>query len=504
MLPISVIGLIIAVFVLIFLVLRTRVHVLIAMLAAACIAGLIGGLSVDATMSAISKGFGGTLGGIGIVIGLGVMMGAILETSGAGESIAYHFIKWLGKRKEELALAITGYIVSIPVFVDSALIILYPIAKSLAKTSQRSILTLTVALAGGLVVAHHCIPPTPGPLGVASIFGVDIASMLGFGLLIALPSVCGIVMYARWLEKHFPEYATPPSIAKEPEELKQVHDEYMASKASKSLPSLSKSIMPIVVPILLILAKSLSQLAEKQLGLDGLTTSALGQAIVFLGHPIIALSISTLLAVYTLTPYLNKEKTTAKLEEGISTSGIILLVTGAGGALGSVLRESGAGAEIANQIASLSISPIMIPFIIATLVRVIQGSGTVSMITAASISAPVLAEIQQVNMLFAASAATMGSLFAGYFNDSLFHIVNRLMGVTEVRKQLVIWTIPTTIAWATGGSLIMILNLIFGSAGTIFDPMLPLLVLGWCLYFVKSQSRSNHHAVSQNSAQTHH
>lgn len=172
-------------------------------------------------------------------------------------------------------------------------------------------------------------------------------------------------------------------------------------------------------------------------------------------------------------------------------------MTGAGGALGNVLRESGAGAEIANQIASLSISPIMIPFIIATLVRVIQGSGTVSMITAASISAPVLAEIQEVNMLFAASAATMGSLFAGYFNDSLFHIVNRLMGVTEVRKQLVIWTIPTTIAWAIGGTLIMTLNLIFGTAGSIYDPLLPLVVLAGCLYFVKSQSRAANHVVAQ-------
>ena len=492
----SIIAVIVAVFVLILLVLRTRVHVLIAMLAAACIAGLIGGLGVDETMDAISKGFGGTLGGIGIVIGLGVMMGAVLETSGAGESIARHFIKMVGKKHEEIALALTGYIVSIPVFVDSALIILYPIAKSLAKTSGRSILTLTVALAGGLVVAHHCIPPTPGPLGVSAIFGVDVAAMLGLGLLIALPCIAGIVLYARWLEKHFPEYMThnPPNLAYKSGRSEKLHDnhhdDHIAGKTSQTLPSFSKSVMPIVVPILLILLKSLVDgLGENFFGVGNSVYGALAPIIEFLGHPVIALSVSTLWAVYSLTPYLDKESTTQKLEEGISTSGIILLVTGAGGALGAVLRESGAGAEIAKQVASLPISPIMIPFIIATLVRVLQGSGTVAMITAASISAPVLSEVGNINMLFAASAATMGSLFAGYFNDSLFHIVNRLMGVSEVRRQLLIWTVPTTIAWAIGGALLMLLNLLFGTHGKYFDPVVPLLVLAACVYLVKAQEK---------------
>ncbi|MGF1734729.1 GntP family permease [Photobacterium satsumensis] len=491
MLPTSVIGLIIAVAVLVYLVLRTKVHVLIAMIAAACIAGIIGGLSVNDTMSTISAGFGGTLGSIGIVIGLGVMMGAILETTGAGESIAYHFIKWLGKKKEETALAVTGYIVSIPVFVDSALIILYPIAKSLSKTSQRSILTLTVALAGGLVVAHHAIPPTPGPLGVASIFGVDLASMLGLGLAVAAPCIIGIVWYARWLEKHFPEFIPVEQLNKSSAQLELDHKDYLTSKEEKNLPSLIRSISPIVVPIVLILFKSLMALFESNFGFEGLSQSVIGQFIDFVGSPVIALSIATLLAIYTLGDHLSKEHVTDKMEEGISTCGIILLVTGAGGALGAVLRETGAGAEIANQVASLPISPVMIPFIIATLVRIIQGSGTVSMITAASISAPVLVEIPDVNLLFAATAATMGSLFAGYFNDSLFHIVNRLMGVTEVKKQLVIWTIPTTIAWAIGGTLVMVLNLAFGSQGSLIDPLLPLLVLGGCYLFIKSYEKKN-------------
>ncbi|WP_022940327.1 GntP family permease [Psychromonas hadalis] len=486
MLPTSVIGLMVAVAVLIFLVLRTKVHVLIAMLIAACIAGLIGGLSVNDTMSAISGGFGSTLGSIGIVIGLGVMMGAILESSGAGESIAYNIVKWLGKKKEEVALAITGYIVSIPIFVDSALIILFPIAKSLSKSSQRSIVTLTVALAGGLVVAHHAIPPTPGPLGVASIFGVGLASMLGLGLLVAVPSIMGIIWYARWLEKRFPEYIPVEHLNKSKEQLRREHSDYLASKEAKVLPSLTKSIAPIAVPIILILFKSLMGLFESIFGLERLSSSVLGQTIEFLGTPVIALSVSTLLAVYTLGKHLNKEEVNTKLEEGISTCGIILLVTGAGGALGAVLRETGAGAEIAVQVASMPISPIMIPFIIATLVRIIQGSGTVSMITAASISAPVLMEIPDINLLYAATAATMGSLFAGYFNDSLFHIVNRLMGVTEVKKQLIMWTVPTTIAWGIGGTFVMILNLLFGSQGSLLDPVIPLAVLAGCYMFVRS------------------
>ncbi|MEQ8807431.1 MAG: SLC13 family permease, partial [Imperialibacter sp.] len=132
-LSIPIIGLAVAVFVLILLVLRTKVHPLIAMITAACVAGITGGLSVNETLDAITKGFGATLGTIGIVIGLGVMMGRILEVSGAAEQIAYSFIKWLGHRREEWALALTGYLVSIPIFVDSAFVILYPIAKALAQ-----------------------------------------------------------------------------------------------------------------------------------------------------------------------------------------------------------------------------------------------------------------------------------------------------------------------------------------------------------------------------------
>ena len=476
-----IIGLVVAVFVLIFLVLRTKVHPLIAMIFAACIAGLTGGMSVNDTMNTISKGFGSTLGSIGIIIGLGVMMGRILEVSGAAEQIAFSFIKWLGKRKEEWALAITGYFVSIPIFADSAFVILYPIAKALSKKGKRSLLTLGVALAGGLIVTHTTIPPTPGPLGVAGLFGVDIGAMMLLGIALAIPCTLSFVFYGQWLGKKYSNLADEEIFN---EDLEKIHDEYVEQKSTKDLPSLLLSLLPILVPIFLIFLKALIHVIPSINNSNNVFLSVID----LFGNPIIALCISTLLAVYTLLPLSNKNEISHRLEEGLKSAGIILMVTGAGGALGFVVRESGAGAALAEQIIHLPFSPIMIPFLIATVVRLIQGSGTVAMITAASITAPILQNTPEVNLLFAAQAAVLGSFFFSYFNDSLFWVVNRMMGITEVKKQIMTWSIPTTIAWAVGGVMITTVNLIFGKGGSLVDPLLPLAGLGIIYLFVRFKS----------------
>ncbi|WP_340617644.1 GntP family permease [Xenorhabdus entomophaga] len=460
---IPIIGLAVAVFTLIFLVLRTRIHALLAMLISAIIAGLTGGLSITNTIEVITKGFGSTLGSIGIVIGLGIMMGRILEVSGAAEQIAYSFIKWLGKKREEWALAITGYIVSIPIFVDTAFVLLYPLAKALVKKGKRNILTLGVALAGGLVVTHHVVPPTPGPLGVAGIFDVDIGAMMLVGIILAAPCVIGITFYAKWLAIKYPEYqytTTNENEDETQENLKQTHQHYMEEKANKPLPSLFLSLLPIIVPIVLILIKAVNNVL---LGIDvfiGNEKHFYFQFFDLLGTPIIALAISVLLAVYTLMPKVSKHEVIEHLEAGLQTAGIILLVTGAGGALGAVLRESETGTLLAQQVANLPITPILIPFIIATLVRLVQGSGTVAMLTAASISAPVISHIPDINMLLAAQAATIGALFFSYFNDSLFWMVNRMMGIKDAKQQMIIWSIPTTIAWGIGLCGVLLLNLV--------------------------------------------
>ncbi|MDC9593982.1 GntP family permease [Xenorhabdus sp. IM139775] len=456
---IPMIGLGVAVFTLIFLVLRTRVHVLIAMLMAAIIAGISGGLTMSNVVEVMTKGFGSILGSIGIVIGLGCMMGRILEVSGATERIAYSLIKCLGKRREEWALAMTGYIVSIPIFVNSAFVILYPLVKALAKQGKRNVLSLGVALAGGLVVTHHIVPPTPGPLAVAGIFGVSIGQMMLAGMILAVPCVIGITCYAKWLETKYPDYQID-NTEENAENLQQAHQRYLTEKEQKSLPSLFLSLLPIIVPIILMVIGVINGMILETDAFAGKGNNIYFQILNFLGSPIIALAISVLLAVYTLMPNVSKHEVTEHLETGLKSVGIILLVSGAGGALGAVLNESATGTILAHYVASLPITPVLIPFIIATLIRIIQGSGTVAMITAASISAPVIRQIPDVNMLVAAQAAVMGTLFFSYFNDCFFWVVNRMMGITNVRQQIIVWSIPTTIAWGIGLCGVLLLNLV--------------------------------------------
>ena len=195
------IGLFIGLIVLILLILKTKLHVFVALIVSSCIIGLIGGMQPNDVVTSITDGFGGTLGSIGIIIGFGVMMGQVFEMSGAAERMAKTFLKIFGKGHEELAMAITAFLVSIPIFCDSGFVILSPLAKAISKQTKKSMVSLSVALAAGLVITHSLVPPTPGPLGVAGTFGVDIGKFLLLGIVIALPMAIVCMFYGKWLGK---------------------------------------------------------------------------------------------------------------------------------------------------------------------------------------------------------------------------------------------------------------------------------------------------------------
>lgn len=460
--PAAIVGLVFGILVLIFLVLRTKVHAIVALVIAASIAGLSAGMAPDGVVKSITTGFGATLSTIGLVIGFGVMMGRILEISGAAEKLAITLVRWLGEKKEEWAMIATGYIVSIPIFCDSAFVILNPLVRALSRNTGRSLLTLGIALAGGLMLTHHAVPPTPGPLGAAGIFNVDIGLMIFWGVVLTLPATFTIILYARVMGPRIEamiERDTGDSLTASGafEQFRQD-----AAEREKALPPLWLSMLPIAVPILLIFINTVVSGFVTASGDRALAANPLVQACAFIGNPVIAVGLGVIIAVYGLARHLTQHETMAELEKGIEAAGIIMLVTGAGGALGAVLRDSGTGTYIGQWVATLPLPAVLIPFVIATLVRLIQGSGTVAMITGASISAPILAQIPDVNLVFAAQAACIGSMVFGYFNDSYFWVINRILGVKSAKHQMLTWSIPSTIGWATSLVVLLIANALFG------------------------------------------
>ena len=452
--PQILIGLGLGITLLIFMMLKTKVHPFLAMIISASITGLVGGMPAGDVVNSITTGFGNTLGSIGIIIGFGVMMGEIFEVYGATKKMAQIFVEKLGKGREELALAITGFLVSIPIFCDSGFVILSPLAKSISRNTKKSVISLGLSLALGLVITHTLVPPTPGPVGVAGIYGANVGTTLLLGIVCAIPMTLVGLLYAKYIGKK--QYKVPSEDGESyltSEDLGSIaYDEAAATLigTEEVLPSAVMSFMPIFVPIILILMKTVTT----QMGLTGGAIEVIN----FLGAPVIAVGLGLIIAIYGLGKDQDKKEITNTMEKGIKSAGVIMLVTGAGGALGMIIRDSGAGDYIAGLIANTALPAVIIPFAISSIVRLIQGSGTVAMTTAASVTAPMMATLG-LSPELAVLSACMGSLVFSHFNDSYFWVVNRTLGVTEVKEQLRGYSIASTIVWAVGFVELMILNI---------------------------------------------
>lgn len=454
------IGLAIGIAVLIFLVLKTKVQAFLALIICTVIVGVVGGMPlVNITLedgktfgivNSITSGFGGTLGSIGIIIGFGVMMGQIFEVTGAAKRMAYTFLKLFGKKREEEALALTGFLVSIPIFCDSGFVVLAPIAKAISKATKKSFIGLGVALAAGLVITHSLVPPTPGPLGVCGIFGIDVGSFILLTIVLALPMTVACIAYARlYLSK---KYYRIPNEDGEVVEVPYQEPDYDGAFAMdmSGVPGALESFMPLLVPIILILINTIATAV-------GATTGIM-EILIFLGQPIIAVGLGLLVAIFTLGRKLDRHTCLTEMEKGMMSAGIIMLVTGGGGALGQIIKDSGLGNFMAEGLAQTAIPIIVLPLLISTAMRFIQGSGTVAMTTAASISAPIIIAAG-ASPLLGAIACCVGSLFFGYFNDSYFWVVNRTLGISEAKDQLRVWSVTSTIAWAVGVVEVLVLNI---------------------------------------------
>ena len=436
-------GLLIGIAVMIVLVMKTKVHTFIALLFAALITGLIGGMpTVDITnaagettigvITAIKDGFGNTLKSTGIIIGLGVMMGGILEASGAAEQLAFTFIRVIGKRKEEWALAITGWVVSIPVFADSAIVIFAPLVKAMSSVTGISVVGLALSLACGLQLTHCLVPPTPGPLTAAGMLGVDVGQMILVGVGISIPMLIIVVMYCKYIGKKIYQI---PSEDGHGYIRKDYRKEYIKSMeeveklvGEKKLPSFTASIMPIIVPIIMIFIKTFWNILGTG---EGTLNNIIGLA----GEPIFALGVGTIIAIYGLVKKEDNKKVLGMMDNAVKDTGMIMLITGAGGSLGNVIKVSGIGTVLGETVVGLPIPAILIPFIIAALMRISLGSATVAITTAASLTAPLMASISVSPILLAVSCC-VGAISFSYFNDSGFWVFNGMFGLTELKDQI--------------------------------------------------------------------
>ena len=378
------------------------------------------------------------------------MMGRIFEVTGAAKRMAYTFLKLFGKKREEEALALTGFLVSIPIFCDSGFVVLAPIAKAISRATKKSFIGLGVALAAGLVITHSLVPPTPGPLGVCGIFGIDVGSFILLTIILALPMTIACIAYSRlYLSKKYYRIPNEDGEVVEAPYREPDYDGAFAMDMS-GVPGALESFMPLLVPIVLILINTVATAV-------GATTGIM-EILIFLGQPIVAVGIGLLVAIFTLGRKLDRHTCLSEMEKGMMSAGIIMLVTGGGGALGQIIKDSGLGNFMAEGLAQTAIPIVVLPLLISTAMRFIQGSGTVAMTTAASISAPIIIA-SGASPLLGAIACCVGSLFFGYFNDSYFWVVNRTLGVSEAKDQLRVWSVTSTIAWAVGVVEVLVLNI---------------------------------------------
>jgi GntP family gluconate:H+ symporter len=385
---------------------KFKLHPFLTLLLAAILMGFIGGLETNSIITKLTEGFGNTLKSIGIVIACGTVIGTFLEKSGGAKTMASSVLKLIGEKRSPLAMTITGYIVSIPVFCDSGFVILSALNKALSKKTGLSMAVLAIALGTGLYTTHVFVPPTPGPLAAAATIGADIGLIILLGLIVSVPSA-GIGLL--WAHFYCRRFKIIPKDMTDPLEVKKEEPEALFSFA------------PIIVPIILIALKSVADYPTTPFG-QGYLKSTFD----FTGHPVMALIIGVFLA-FGLKQEKSDESYLDWVATGLKNAGIIILITGAGGAFGNVLRATDIGDTLGQTMSQWHIG-IFLPFIIAAVLKTAQGSSTVAIITTAALVSPLLepmgltAPLAKALVVLAIGA---GSMTVSHVNDSYFWVVSQ-------------------------------------------------------------------------------
>lgn len=431
--------------VLLFLILKLRIQAFIALLIASILVGIIAGMPPAAIIETMKQGMGDTLGFVAMVVGLGAMFGAILEHSGGAEALANYMLRKFGEKNASWALMFTGFFIAIPVFFDVAFIILIPLVYSLQRKTKKSLLLYAIPLLAGLAITHAFIPPTPGPVAVADILKADLGWVILMGFIVGIPTaiITGPIFGTYIGNKIFVEAP----------KLQQSEDENL------NYPAVGLIIGIIGIPIILIVFNTVLNSA---LFTEGTIPPVLKEWLGMIGHPFSALIIANIIAWYLLgiKGNISREKLLKITTDSMSSAGIIILLTGAGGVFKQILVNTGTGEMLANYFASEGVSVLLFSFVAAAIVRILQGSSTVAMITAAGITAPLLAgDISEIDKALLVIGIAAGASILSHVNDSGFWLVSKYLGINE-KQTFRSWTVMTTILSLVGFVTVVILSAI--------------------------------------------
>ena len=402
-------GGLIAVVALLFLTItRFRWHVFLAVLVPILLFALVPGIDRKVFISAFEQGFGRTVQSIAVVIVLGSLLAEALKHTGAIERITLTMIRWVGETRMPLALTFAGYLIGIPIFSDVGYVILNPLVHSSAIRTGLNMSVMATGLAGAMMLTHAVVPPTPGPLAAVALVQADMGKVILFGCIICLGASLMGWMYALLVG---PRVESPPSV-------EFVGQSFIDRGLEHILPTPASAFVPLLLPIILIASQSLLALA---LPPDHL----LNTAMVFLGWPVVALGIGVLIAFRSASAEQRADRTGTWVENALRTSAMMIMVTGLGGSLSQVLRQTPAVDAIAQGMASTGVPAIFLPFVLGVVGNMITGSATVGVITAASITAPMMPTLglsPEATML----AGACGSVIIKYVNSSFFWLATTL------------------------------------------------------------------------------
>ncbi len=391
---------------------------------------------------AFQQGVGDTLGFIAMVVGLGTLIGKLLAESGGALVVSRMLVRALGEKRLDWAMLLSGFLIGLPVFFQVGLVLLSPVLFTAIRQTGTPLLRLAIPLIAGLSVSHGFVPPHPGPLAAIERLGADTGRTLFYSLVLGLPvALLAGPLFGRFISTrvHVEAGALADQLSSEP--------------ATGHAPSLAVTLLTILLPVLLMLMAALAQAV--------LPDGPLRHAFMFIGSPLVAMLLATVLALYTFGTScgFNRTRLLQFTEESLSSIAGVLLVVGAGGGFGRVLDAAAVDTAIAQAMSGMPLSPMVLGWVVAALLRVSVGSATVAAVTAASIMAPIVATMPGVNRDLMVVAVGAGSLIASHVNDGGFWLVKEYFNMT-VPQTVATWTVLETIVSILGLVGVLVLSLI--------------------------------------------